>query len=119
MKTARIWFATKFGSMTITAIRPHLDFALACRDCNFVLHPGAALEVGFRQEATGKGSIVQRGSQVIEHLSTVNRISVNEAQWILGQALKLHRERSRHKEWQIVIPRHMIEKYASLEGLTL
>ena len=95
------------------------DFALACRDCNFVLHPGAALEVGFRQEATGKGSIVQRGSQVIEHLSTVNRISVNEAQWILGQALKLHRERSRHKEWQIVIPRHMIEKYASLEGLTL
>lgn len=27
------------------------DFALACRDCNFALHPGAAREVGFRQEA--------------------------------------------------------------------
>lgn len=95
------------------------DFALACRDCNFALHPGAALEVGFRQEATGKGSIAQRGNQAIQHLSTVNGITLDEAHSMLGQALKLHRERSRHKEWQIVIPGHMIEKYPGLDGLTL
>jgi len=95
------------------------DFALACRDCNFVLHPGAALEVGFRQEATGRGSIAQRGNQAIEHLSTVNNITLKEAHAMLGQALKLHRERSRHKEWQIVIPDHMIEKYRVLEALIL
>ena len=95
------------------------DFALACRDCNFVLHPGAALEVGFRQEAAGKGSIAQRGNLAVEHLSSVNGITVKDAHTMLGQALKLHRERSRHKEWQIVIPGHMIEKYPSLDGLTL
>jgi hypothetical protein len=95
------------------------DFALACRDCNFELHPGAALEVGFRQEATGKGSIAQRGNQAIEHLSRVNGVTLDEAHSMLGQALKLHRERSRCKEWQIVIPGHMIEKYHELEGLTL
>jgi hypothetical protein len=95
------------------------DFALACRDCNFALHPGAALEVGFRQEVTGRGSIAQRGNQAIEHLSRVNGITVGEAHSMLGQALKLHRERSRHKEWQIVIPGHLIEKYHVLEGLTL
>ena len=60
------------------------DFALACRDYNFLLHPGAALEVGFRQEATGKGSLAQRGTQAIEHLSTVNGITVEEAHSILG-----------------------------------
>lgn len=96
-----------------------MDFALACRDCNFALHPGAALEVGFRQEATGKGSIAQRGNQAIEHLSRVNGITLNEAQAMLGQALKVHRERSRHREWQILITGQMIEKYHVLDGLTL
>jgi hypothetical protein len=56
-----------------------LDFARACRDCNFVLHSGAALEVGFRQEATRKGSIAQRGNQAIEHPSTANGTTVDEA----------------------------------------
>ena len=37
------------------------DFALACRDCNFVLHPGAALEVGFRQEATAEDQSLSEG----------------------------------------------------------
>ncbi len=95
------------------------DFALACRDCNFVLHPGAALEVGFRQSATGKGSIAQRGNQAIEQLSSVNGITAKEANDIFARALKIHRERSRHKEWQIVIPGHMIERYPALAGLTL
>ena len=95
------------------------DFALACRDCNFVLHPGAALEVGFRQQATGKGSIAQRGNQAVEHLSSVNSISAKEANEILGRALIAHRERSRHNNWQVVIAGHMIEKYPALSGLTL
>ncbi|HKR59488.1 MAG TPA: hypothetical protein VJS64_07115 [Pyrinomonadaceae bacterium] len=95
------------------------DFALACRDCNFGLHPGAALEVGSKQDATGKGSIAQRGNQAIEHLRRVNGITLDEAHSMLGQALKLHRERSRHKEWQILIPAHMVEKYPVLNVLTL
>ena len=95
------------------------DFALACRDCNFALHPGAALEVGFRQEVTGKGSIAQRGNQAIEHLSRVNGITLDEAYTMLSQALKLHRERSRHKEWQILITGRLIEKYHVLDGLAL
>jgi hypothetical protein len=94
------------------------DLALACRDCNFVLHPGAALEVGFRQEATGKGSIAQRGNQAVEHLSTVNGITAKEAHEILGRALKVHRERSGHS-WQIGIAPHMVEKYPALDGLML
>ncbi len=113
--------AAKRLGLTFGSLKGHLHraFALACRDCNFVLHPGAALEVGFRQEATGRGSIAQRGNQAVEHLSTVNGISVSEAHSMLGQAMKLHRERSRYKEWQTVIPGHMIEKYPLLDGLTL
>jgi hypothetical protein len=94
------------------------DFALACRDCNFVLHPGAALEVGFRQQATGKGSISQRGNQAVEHLSTVLGITSQEANEIMGRALKVHRERARHV-WQIVIAAHIIEKHPTLADLRL
>jgi hypothetical protein len=93
-------------------------FVLACRDCNFVLHAGLALEVGFRQEATGKGSTAERGNQAVSHLSKVNSISESEAQRILTLAFRQHSERSRHR-WEIRIASEMVEKYPVLNGLQL
>jgi hypothetical protein len=59
-----VWEYDDQSIATLTA------FVLVCRDCNFVLHAGLALEVGFRLEATGKGSTAERGNQAVSNLSS-------------------------------------------------
>lgn len=95
-----------------------IAFALVCRDCNFVLHPGLALEVGYRQEARATGSIAVQGEQAVAHLAKVNGISHAEAMAILTRAFYEHSKRSRHT-WQIGIAVHMVEKYPTLADLKL
>ena len=61
---------------------------LLCSSCHLAKHQGYALVTGRSREA-------------VEHLARVNRVSLEEARRLVGEAFQVHRRLSRIRDWVI------------------